>query len=249
MAALLAACTALPPQPRIGWQSSGDVENLVLADRAGLMALQDLTAEVSIELSDGEDNRLSATGSVLFRPPDLLRLDVRGSLFQHVLTAVLYGDSLFSLSQGEHRRFSARRGLQTYLNIDIADYDPRFLLLGAVQPGTLDPDREVEYPRGDRAIVYLADAAGGQRALRINLYRGFVESEELFDAYGELQWRRLLRAYRRLELGGSRGVLYLPAQVEIRGRRGKIKLGYRNWKLNRELPDAAFTQGVEAARR
>ena len=53
---------------RAGWTGDEDIEALLHADAAGLLALKDLTAEVRFSLHKVG----SASGSILFQPPELM---------------------------------------------------------------------------------------------------------------------------------------------------------------------------------
>lgn len=235
---LLAACAPPALLRREGWDG-GDVEGLLRGDFDALLAVGDLTAEVELTLhrAGGRD---SAHGSILYRPPDLFRLDLRGALFQHLLTAVLHADTLLVLAGDELHQSPAAGGLGRYLDIDLGDYDPRYLLLGAVLPGRA-VDAEVAYPRADQACLTLLHG-DGRRRLWLDLKRGFVEREELLDGEGQVRWTRRLSGYRRLTEGAQ---AYLPGVVRIEGGGRALVLSFGAVAVNRGLPRDVFFRGLE----
>jgi len=232
----LAACGPPRPVQRAGWTGGQELEVLLRTDAAKILALTDLTAEVRFSLHEVG----SASGSILFQPPTLMRLDVRDFLFRRILSAVLDGDRLLALSRGEHYEMPAAAGLDVFLQIDLGGYDPRLALLGVVAPGRLEPDA-TEYPRADRAIVQLYDGVEGEsRRLWLDLHRGFVEREELLDANGNTRWSRQLSGWRRL----ADTDVYLPKNIRVESQGRILKLEYGELRLNRDLPRATFFSGL-----
>jgi len=232
----LAACGPPRPAQRTGWAGAQDPALLLRADAEALQALTDLTAEVRFKLHEVG----SASGSILFRPPALMRLDVRGPLFQHILSAVIDADTLTALANGQLYRMPSRDGLDAFLTIDLAGYDPRLVLLGIIAPA-LRRIESIDYPRADRAHLTLDDGIEGQRRrLWIDLHKGFVEREELVDDEGRRLWSRDLSRWRRL----AEGDLYLPARIRIESHGRVLELNYGDVNLDRGLERATFFNGI-----
>jgi hypothetical protein len=232
---VMSACGPPRPVQRADWTGEQDIEALLRSDAEGLQALEDLTAEVRFSLHKVG----SASGSILFQPPALLRLDVRGPMFQRILSAVLDGDRLTALADGRLYHMPSRDGLNTFLDIDLGGYDPRLALLGVVAPGRrVEP---TDYPRADRARITLDDGIAGQRRrLWIDLHSGFVEREEVVDDEGHTHWSRRMSHWRRL--GGTN--LYLPAKIRIESQGRILELDYRKIRVDRGLKRAIFFSGL-----
>ena len=235
--ALLVVTACGPPRPvqRAEWTGDEDIEKLLRADAQSLLALEDLTAEVRFTLHKVG----SASGSILFQPPALLRLDVRGPLFQRILSAVLDGDQLIALADDHLYHMPSRDGLNTFLDIDLGGYDPRLALLGVVAPGRrVEP---TDYPRADRARITLDDGIAGQRRrLWVDLHRGFVEREEILDDQGHTYWSRRMSHWRRL----ADTDLYLPAKIRIERHGRVLELDYRRISVDGGLQRAVFFSGL-----
>ena len=232
-----------PSAVRRDWSRQGGVSALLSASDSTLQLLEDLTAEVRIELRHSE-GKSSATASILYKRPDLFRIDVRGPLFTHVLTALIRGDSLTVLAQGKSWQSEDSGQLLARLTgIDLGVYDVAYALIGLLEPGRFDPDATVEYPRADHPIITLDDGAGFGRRLWLDLDDGFPNREEV-HVDGMLLWRRDLEGYRFIET--SRGDLYLPRKVQISQRDMTIQLTYRSHLVNSGLAERAFTRGIPA---
>lgn len=231
----LAACGPPRPVQRAGWQGAEhDVAALLRADPTGLLQLQDLTAEVRFRLHQVG----SASGSILYSPPARMRLDVRGPLFGHILSAVIDGDLLTAVSGGRTYYVPAQDGLDAFLQIDLAGYDPRLVLLGVIAP----PQRGIvstDYPRADRVRLQIDDGVDGQRRwLWIDLHHGFVEREEIVDTSGQTVWMRRMTQWRAV------GPLYLPAEIRVESGDRALELSYGDIALDRELSDTVFYSGI-----
>lgn len=248
--ALIAYCLLLsllathcaPPLPRRSdWKYQDGIEQLLCLYAADWRALGDLVAEASITMREPE-GRQKATAFIFNKRPDLFRVDVRGPLLTHIFTVVAQGDSLAVLTaEGDGWKGSSHGSLLSGLTgIDLGRYDLRFALLGLVEPGKMDADWEIQYPRADRAVVAL-QGEGKSRRLWVDLHRGFVTREECLRADGTLLWYRLLRDYRRV------GRLYLPARVEIHQEDSALSLEYNKYEFDRELNEKTFTRGISNA--
>jgi hypothetical protein len=234
--ALITACAPPPPVQRAGWRAEGaDMAALLAADPARLRQIGDLTADVGFSIRSVG----SASGSILFRPPELMRLDVRGPLFRHILTAVLDGGLLVARAEGRTMRLPTRDGLDAFLDIDLAGYDPRLVLLGVVAPPQVAIVAR-DYPRADRVRLRIDDGIPGQRRLLwIDLHRGFVDTEELVADDGRVLWTRRLTGWRAV------GDLYLPTLVRVESDERVLEVEYRSVTLDKGLADAAFFHGVD----
>jgi hypothetical protein len=232
-----------PGAVRRDWNRQGGVSALLSASASTHLLLEDLTAEVRIELRQGEE-KSSAMASLLYKRPGFFRLDVRGPLlFTHVLTALIRGDSLTVLAQGKRWQSEDSGQLLARLTgIDLGMYDVAYALIGLLEPGRIDPEAAAVYPRADHAIITLDDGVGFGRRLWLDLDEGFATREEArFD--GMLLWRRDLEDYRLLATD-PRGDLYLPKEVQITQRDMSIQLIYRNHLVNSGLSEQAFTRGI-----
>jgi hypothetical protein len=231
-----------PGAVRRDWNRQGGVSALLSASASTHLLLEDLTAEVRIELRQGEE-KSSAMASLLYKRPGLFRLDVRGPLFTHVLIAFIRGDSLTVLAQGKRWQSEDSGQLLARLTgIDLGVYDVAYALIGLLEPGRIDPEAAAVYPRADHAIITLDDGVGFGRRLWLDLDEGFATREEArFD--GMLLWRRDLEDYRLLATD-PRGDLYLPKEVQITQRDMSIQLIYRNHLVNSGLSEQAFTRGI-----
>lgn len=233
-----------PSAVRRDWSRQGGVRALLSASDSTLQLLEDLTAEVRIELRHSE-GKSSAMASILYKRPGLFRIDVRGPLFTHVLTALIRGDSLTVLAQGKRWESEDPGQLLARLTgIDLGIYDVAYALIGLLEPGRLDPGAAVEYARADRAIVTLDDGPGFDRRLWLDLDSGFATREEA-HIDGILLWRRDLEGYHLLSTT-SRGDLYLPRKVRISQRDMTIQLTFRSHLVNSGLAERAFTRGIPA---
>lgn len=233
-----------PPRAvRRDWSRQGGVSALLSASDSTLQLLEDLTAEVRIELRHSEA-KSSASAAILYKRPDLFRIDVRGPLYTHVLTALIRADSLTVLAQGKSWQSEDSGQLLARLTgIDLGIYDVAYALIGLLEPGRLDPGAVVEYPRADHAIIALDDGAGFGRRVWLDLDVGFATREEA-HVDGMLLWRRDLEGYRLVDT--NRGDLYLPKKVRISQREMTIQLTYRSLLVNSGLAERAFTRGIPA---
>lgn len=235
----LAAC-ASRSVVRQGWDPGGGVDAL-LAEAAGdLDRLQDLTAEARVTMA-GQEGKGAATAFIIYKPPSRFRVDIRGPLFTHVLTAVLDGDSLLVHAQGQVWRGTTGDGLLGHLlDVDLGSYHLPYAILGVVQPGRIDPRVATRYTRADRAIATLDDP-GLRRRIWVDLFRGFVSREEVYETE-QLAWSRLLSRYRAV--GPSGQGIYLPREVEIRQGRRTVTLSFRRYSVNTGIDDTSIRRGI-----
>ena len=237
----LEAC-APPPKPvrRPGWQPATDVMTLLQGATTSLGEIKTLTAAARVTIAD-EQATQSASASFQYLPPDLLRIDVRGPLFRHVLTAVLEADTLWSLAEGRLSRVEARRGLVDLLDLDLMGHDPRSALLGLVDSIRAGDLVHVDYPRADRAVAVVREADGGQRRVWVDILSGWIVAEERIDAGGQRRWRRDLSDHARV--GDSE--CFLPRRVRIESGGRSLDIQYDEWHLNRALSRAILFKGLQ----
>lgn len=235
--ALMTACGPPRALQRVGWTGTRPVEELLRLDASNLQAIEDLTAEVRFKLHKVG----AASGSILYQPPALLRLDVRGPLFQRILAAVIDGDRLLAHdAAGRVYDMPARDGLDAFLEIDMSGYDPRLALLGVVAPAP--KVLHIEHPRADRARIVVDDGIDGQRRLLwFDLHTGFARREQLVDDNGTIRWSRDMRDWRRV--GDTE--LYLPAALRIESRGHVLELDFGDVRINRGLERDRFYDGFE----
>ncbi|MBT7597939.1 MAG: hypothetical protein HN559_23750, partial [Gemmatimonadetes bacterium] len=235
------AC-APPPKPirRPGWEPATDVTTLLQGGTASLGHIKTLTAAARVTIAD-EQTTQSLSASFQYLPPELLRIDVRGPLFRHVLTAVFDADTLWSLAEGRLSRFAARRGLVDLLDLDLMGDDPRIALLGLMDSTRTGDVVDVEYPRADRAVAVIREAPGGQRRLWVDILSGWIVAEERIDASGQRRWRRELSDHARV----SDSEIFLPRHVRIESRGRSLDIQYDEWRVNRDLSRANLFKGLE----
>jgi len=232
---------APPPAPvrRPGWIPTTDISGLLGEPTTLFEEIHDLTAAAQVTVTDEQTDQ-SASASVQYLPPQLMRIDVRGPLFRHVLTAVFHADTLWSLSEGRLVRLDARRGLVDLLGINFSGQSPREALLGLVVPVHSRDSLSVEFPRADRVVAVIHNPAGSQRRLWVDVLSGWVVAEEGVDATGQRRWRRQLGQY---EPVGDTGI-YLPRHVRIESGLRSIEIRYGEWRVDQGLSAASFFKGL-----
>ncbi len=201
--------------------------------------IQYLTAAAEVTIAEAQTHQ-TASASFQYLPPELLRIDVRGPLFRHVLTAVLDADTLWSLAEGRLDRLDAHKGLVDLLNIDLIGHDPVMALLGLVEPVGPADSIHVDYPRADRAVALVTLASGGQRRLWVDMMTGWVVAEERIDASGLRSWRRELGDYARVADSDA----ILPRKVHIESGERSLEIVFSEWRLDRELSREAMFKGL-----
>jgi hypothetical protein len=221
----------------MGDKASEALAGLLRSDAESLLQLADLTAAVRFSVPDVG----SASGSIVFQPPTLLRLDVRGPLFQRILSAVFDGDQLLAIdADGRFYQMPARDGLDAFLHIDLAGYDPRLALLGVIAPAAHGLE-DIDYPRMDRAVVTLDDGIEGQRRqLWIDLHKGFVEREELVDDQGRTRWSRQMSGWHCVDDTD----LYLPGMIRVESQGHVLELEFGDIRIDKGVQRAAFFSGI-----
>lgn len=225
---------APPPAMRHDWSPAQGLEALL--GRAGreLQAIADLRAQAELTL-DRDGQRRHASAAILFKQPDLLRVEVQGPFFTPLFTAVAQAESLTVCdAEGAWRRGAVSGPLLAELTgLDLGGYDLRYALLGLVAPAPLD---SIAPQQQDLALVFLRGAP--PRRLWIDARRGFAVREELLDEAGRPVLIRRLQDYQRV------GDIYLPRRVELRQGENAIALEYRSWELNTGLAGELFTRGI-----
>lgn len=232
---LLALVSCAPPALlRQGWSPDRDPALLLAAAARELDQLGDLKAAAELTLVQS-GQRQYASAALLFKPPDLFRIEVRGPLFVHLFTALLHGDSLVvGAGDGPWRGgLVSDEGMARLLGLELSGYDLRYALLGLVAPGPLDSLAQAE---PGRCLAYLAGMPA--RRLWLDTRHGLVAAEELLDPAGTPSLVRRLQDYQRV------GGIYLPRRVEIRQGAHALILEYRSWELDTGLSASTFTRGI-----
>jgi hypothetical protein len=215
-------------------------EQLLEAPLGRLGQLQDLTAEARLTVrANGREQR--ATALVQMIMPDLMKLEVRGPFFSHILTVVLVADTLFvhgPAAAGNWQGPADGFLLEFLTGVDLGGYDLCYALLGLVERAPVDTTRALEFPRGDRAIVSLQTRPGYHRRIWIDLHRGLVTREEVVKDGSSWGLIRQLRNYQRV------GTMLLPRTVEIMQGGSLIKLEYQRYRLNTGLRRSAFAAAL-----
>ena len=228
---------------RAGWQPASGPEALLSQGAAELDGLRDLSAEARVTIA-GAEGKGTGTAFIIYQPPSRFRVDIRGPLFRHLLTAVMDGDSLLIQAQGQVWRGTVGGGMLSRLvDIDIGTYHLPYALLGVVQPGRLDTTAPPEYTRADRAVATVQDS-GLCRRVWVDLFRGFATREEVL-AGGEVDWGRKLDEYRRV--GSQRDGVYLPRRVKIVQADRSLELRYGRYAVNEGIDEGSFRRGISAA--
>ena len=219
------------------WKPNGDLATLLSAHRAQFSQIEDLKLRAQVSLRvDGREER--ATALLLYAKPDMFRFDVRGPLFTHILTAVMYDDSVTIITREGSWKGDPNASLHRMIGIDLGGYDLGYLLLGVVQPGRIDSNRSVAYPRADRAIVPIAHPEAS-RTVTIDLFRGFIVAERFESP--RASWHREMTAYRRL------GDSYFPGTMSMRQGDNHLQLEYGEIHLNGGIPREDFLRGIPLA--
>ena len=233
----LIGCATQAPIRRSNWHYETGVAALLRSAIDDFHRIQDLRAEAKITYEQGGQRDKGAAG-LLYRKPDMLRLEVHGGPFSSpIMTVLLEPDSLTVISREGHWKAAATSSaLASLVDLDLGDYDLTYALLGMVEP--LGPDSVVtlEYPRADLLVATVV-GDGRRRRLWIDLFRGFVTREEVGLPGGDTLVR---------ELGDYDLVAgaYLPQLVEIRQGPAALTLDYRRFTPNTGLPAAKLTKGI-----
>jgi len=223
------------------WHPTSGVEALLQGTVEALQSVEDLSAEARIRIR-GPEGGGSATALILYKGPDLCRVDIRGPLFSHLLTALRDGDSLTVATQGQTYKGLAGGGLLRHLTqVDLGGYSIAHALLGVVEPAPLLAASSPVYSRADRVAVMLEHGAL-QRRICVDLYRGLVLREEVL-AGAELMWRRDLSGHR--QVGSAGRELYLPGEIRIEQGETSVVLTYRKYAVNQGISDSVLRRGVQ----
>jgi len=236
------AGSACAPAPRqTGWPAERELAAQLARTAAALASLDDLVAEARVTVwTDGVPQRALAV--LQLKLPDLLLLEVRGPFYNHLLTAVLLGDSTFvhgPLAGGDWRGADSRL-LELLTGLDLRGYDLRLALLGLLQPAAVEGGTSVSGRHGEWALFRLAAPAGQVRRAWLDRRRGLVRREQVAAADASWSLDRRLDRYRRV------GPLLLPRRVELRQGRVRVRLDYQRYWVNRGLDAQRF---IDAARR
>lgn len=234
--ALLLAVSCAPPPPKRAWDPARGYQELLAGPLARLEQLEDLTAEVQLTVQAGEE-RQRASAVLQLKNPDLMKLEVRGPFYSHMLTVVVLADSLYvhGRAAGGNWQGAVDGFLLEFLTgVDLGGYDLRYALLGLVEEAPVDTLRGVVYPRADRAIVPLVAGPGYTRRIWVDLHRGLVTREEVAASASHWRLVRQLRDYRRVS------ALLLPGVVEVLQQGRSIRLEYRRYRVNTGLTSETF---------
>lgn len=232
---LLALASCAPPSLlRQGWSPAQDPALLLAAATREAAQLRDLKAAAELTLVQS-GQRQYASAALLFKAPDLFRIEVRGPLFVHLFTALLRGDSLVvSDADGLWRRGPLSDAvLARLLGLELSGYDLRYALLGLVAPGPLDSLVQAE---PGRCLAYLGGTPA--RRLWLDTRHGLIAAEEILDPAGAPALIRRLQNYQRV------GAMYLPRRVELRQGEQAVIVEYRSWEINTGLSESTFTRGI-----
>ena len=244
---LLVALQACAPAQitRRGWVPEDGPEKALLLSQAGLEAFEDLTAEARIAFRQGRTRR-TATASVLYRRPDLFRLDVRGPLYRHLLSLLARGEWVTVMSGGQIWHGDGTSALLAHLtDFELGDYDVRDALLGIVRPPrAASAAGRVSYPRADRALVRVREGNATERIIWVDLQRGLVSKERLVR-HGRTVWTRELKDY--AELLTATGPVYLPRTIAFEQGELGIELDYQSYRIDTGLSADTMQAGIPAA--
>jgi len=231
-----------PTVVRRGWDPSQGYEELLALSCRELDGLTDLMAEARLTVRAGQFEQRT-TALLQLRMPDMLKLEVRGPFYSHLLTAVLLADTLYLHGPavgGSWRGAADGYLLEWMTGLDLGGYDLRYALLGVVQPGVVAAGEAVQ-PDDDRrglAVVPLQALPGQTRRIWVEVDRGLVVREEVSSLESDWSLSRRFGMYRQV------GPVVLPRNVTIRQGDGEIQLEYRRYWFDRGLEPELF---IEAA--
>jgi len=175
--AVVTAC--MPLATRRQWQPAQGYAALLAQARDEADQLTDLVAEIRVTADNGVQ-RQQASAVLQLKSPGMLRLEVRGPLYSHLLTVVQVDDTLYVEGPAVDGAWHGPvRGplLARLTGLELGGYDLRDALLGVVQPAPVEAVEPL--PDGDLAVVRLQSGAGGRHRVWIDSGRGLVRREEL----------------------------------------------------------------------
>ena len=225
---LLLSCAAPKSlQRQVPFESAADLLQIVSDDISRLQTFEG-EARISFRI---EGVRHKASAMVLFRRPDLLKIEVTGPLGMRLLTGVASSESL--------RIFLPRVGdlyegpadgdiLERITGVDLSAWPPWKALLG-VPSFDSEPEREIE-KQGDRLSVWTV----GEKFKRRLTFDGkslTLAGEEIYDEAGDPITKRTMSDYRSMK-----GVV-LPRRIALIQGEAEIRLDYKTWKINEEIGD------------
>jgi outer membrane lipoprotein-sorting protein len=243
------ACAPSHQLTRHNWTPQGTAAGALVLAQSELTSFEDLTAEAKITIRQGRTRR-TVTASILYRRPDLFRVDVRGPLYSHLLSMLLRGTHVTALGGETWQGQDAGFLLSKLTAFELGDYDLRYALLGLLSPledGNMATQsalriNEITYPRADRAVVELQDGTGNirQRLVWIDLQSGFVFREQL-RAHNSTVWTRELADY--IELETASGPVYLPRKIIFEQGDVGVELSYKNYRVDEGLSAKTIAAG------
>lgn len=215
-------------------QPTDDFAKLLTLNFEQFAAIEDLKLRARVRLRmEGREERAMAL--LMYVKPDMFRIDVRGPLFSHILTAVTQQDTLILVTPEGSWKGSTDTSLSNLIGIDLSGYDLGMLMLGGVVPAPIDSSVIVEYLRADRVVLPLVQADATRR-VTVDLYRGLIIAEQFISA--RASWHRELEEYRRV------GSSLLPGKMSIRQGENHMLLEYGEFRINKGLPIEEFLRGV-----
>lgn len=203
--------------------------SLMRENQAKLLDLEG-RARISL-LVDGI--RQTVRASVLYKAPDLLKVEVMGALGGSALTAVSRQGSLeVYLPEAKQLIVDQASGdvLSRLTGVELGPYDPKHVFLGTV--AFSDTEMDIER-RGDRYLAVFQED-GLIRRVWIEGDRYMPVEEEIYDACGDLLLRRRMTKYERI--GGAR----LPRRIEILDGRNWIRIEFLHRRANRGIREKRF---------
>ncbi len=210
--------------------------------------LRDLYGRANVFLDvDGVKNRVWAY--VAFKSPDLMKIQVNGSLGVNVMTALAFGDSLEVYLPKIKSAVKGKIDGDIFLRFSGMDFgpdDPRLAFLGIVNLKQEDIANVIEFDLQDNRWLIVLDEGCKIRRVWIDKKGRVPLEESVYDLSGNLVFRRIMKNYKK-----TGGVL-LPNQIEIFHRQNTARIEFIHRKVNRGVDDKSFQmkipQGVTVER-
>ena len=222
---LLAGCASRQPLTRTGWHlGDGTVHELWRKSEAEFHSVQNLKAEAKITYRR-EGETLKGRMGLLFKRPSVLHMEVIAPFFGPVFAAIIDEDSLTVLSGEEIFKGSSSGDLlQQLTGIDLDLGNAVYTVLGFTEPPLPTSSMNLEYPRADLVIANI-DEPGRRRRVWIDLHRGFVRREEIFNGFDPVMTKELDN-YKLVD------GLHLPKLVSIHQGEATVVLEYKNYAIS-----------------
>lgn len=174
---------------------------------------------------------------VLFKRPDLLKVEVYGLLGMSLLKMSIRGESLIVYAPMANRFIEepVEGGLlQMITGFDLRSEDLRDVLLGTVHLKRTDLEQVAAFERGEDTYRIVVEKAGRIHWLAVDDRRWTVVEDEVFNAHGDPMGKRSMRHF-----GHIQGVA-LPRSIELVRNGDRVQIEFTSQRVNLGLSDARF---------